>query len=90
MLMFCFFVTVFASASWLIYAVMFVNSKLAETRLWEQSTEQMLLMLTVVFLPMLIIWLIFGFINQFTTNKAMNVKQNELLKQLQKNQDYTD
>lgn len=90
MLMFCFFVTVFASASWLIYAVMFVNSKLAETRLWEQSTEQMLLMLTVVFLPMLIIWLIFGFINQFTTNKAINVKQNELLKQLQKNQDYTD
>ncbi len=90
MLMFCFFITVFASASWLIYAVMFVNSKLAETRLWEQSTEQMLLMLTVVFLPMLIIWLIFGFINQFSSNKAINVKQNELLKQLQKNQDYTD
>ena len=90
MLMFCFFITVFASASWLIYAVMFVNSKLAETRLWEQSTEQMLLMMTVVFLPMLIIWLIFGFINQFSSNKAINVKQNELLKQLQKNQDYTD
>lgn len=90
MLLFCFFLTVFASASWLIYAFMFVSSKLADSRLWEQSPEQMLLMLSVIFLPVLIIWMIFGFINQFITNRAMNVKQNELLNQLQKNQDYTD
>src|SRR5574344_159163 len=36
------------------------------------------------------IWLIFGFINQYVNNKNMNTKQNELLHQLQKNQDYTD
>lgn len=90
MLLFCFFITVFASASWLIYALMFVSSKLAESRLWEQSPEQMLLMLSVVFLPILIIWIVFGFINQFITNRGMNIKQNELLNQLQKNQDYTD
>lgn len=90
MLLFCFFITVFASASWLIYAFMFVSSKLADSRLWEQNPEQMLLMLSVVFLPVLIIWMVFGFINQFITNRGMNIKQNELLNQLQKNQDYTD
>ena len=87
MLLFCFFITVFASASWLIYAVMFVNAKLADSHLWEQSPEQMLLLLSVLFLPMLIMWMVFGFINQFVTNRNMNVKQNELLNQLQKNQD---
>ncbi len=90
MLLFCFFITVFASASWLIYAFMFVSSKLADSRLWEQNPEQMLLMLSVVFLPVLIIWMVFGFINQFITNRGMNIKQSELLNQLQKNQDYTD
>lgn len=90
MLLFCFFITVFASASWLIYAVMFVNAKLADSHLWEQSPEQMLLLLSVLFLPMLVLWMVFGFINQFVTNRGMNIKQNELLNQLQKNQDYTD
>lgn len=90
MLMFCFFIAVFSSASWFIYAAMFINSKLADTRLWEQNSEQMLLTLAVLFVPVMIIWMVFGFINQFLTNRSMNAKQSELLKQLQKNQDYTD
>ena len=90
MLMFCFFMAVFSSTSWLIYALMFIDSKLAEARLWEQNVEQLLLMLAVVFIPIFSIWMIFGFINQFLSNKNFNFKQNEILKQLQKNQDYTD
>ena len=90
MLMFCFFMAVFSSTSWLIYALMFIYSKLAEARLWEQNVEQLLLMLAVVFIPIFSIWMIFGFINQFLSNKNFNFKQNEILKQLQKNQDYTD
>jgi len=90
MLVFSFFAAVFSSLSWLIYGVMFVNSRLAVERLWEQNPENMLLYLVVVFLPVLIIWLVFGFINQFLFNRGMNLKQNELLQQLQKNQDYTD
>ncbi len=81
---------VFSSTSWLIYALLFINSKLADARLWEQNVEQLLLMLAVVFLPIFIIWMIFGFINQFLSSKQFNFKQNEILKQLQKNQDYTD
>ncbi len=90
MLMFCFFIAVFSSASWFIYAVMFINSKLADAHLWEQNSEQMLLTLAVLFVPVMIIWMVFGYTNQFLTNRSMNAKQSELLKQLQKNQDYTD
>ena len=90
MLMFCFFIAVFSSASWFIYAVMFINSKLADAHLWEQNSEQMLLTLAVLFVPVMIIWMVFGYTNQFLTNRGMNAKQSELLKQLQKNQDYTD
>lgn len=90
MLVFVFFAAVFSSLSWLIYGVMFVNSRLAAERLWEQSPENMLVYLAVVCLPVLVIWMVFGLLNQFVFNRGMNLKQNELLKQLQKNQDYTD
>lgn len=90
MLVFVFFAAVFSSLSWLIYGVMFVNSRLAAERLWEQSPENMLIYLAVVCLPVLVIWMVFGLLNQFVFNREMNLKQNELLKQLQKNQDYTD
>lgn len=90
MQMFAFFMAVFTSASWLIYAFMFVRAKLEAVSLWEQSPEVMLLMLSVIFLPMLTIWMVFGYINQFIGSRSMNRKQTELLTQLQKNQDYTD
>lgn len=90
MQMFAFFTAVFSSASWLIYAFMFVRSKLEAVSLWEQSAEVMLLMLSVIFLPLLTIWMVFGYVNQFANSRNMNRKQTELLTQLQKNQDYTD
>ena len=81
MLVFAFFTAVFSSVSWLIYAVMFVNTKLAEENLWEQSSQDLLLFLAVIFLPVLVIWSIFGYVNQFLVNRGMSRKQNELLKQ---------
>lgn len=90
MQMFAFFMAVFSSASWLIYALMFVRSKLETEGLWEQGPEMMLLLLAVIFLPLLTIWMVFGYINQFAANRSINRKQTELLTQLQKNQDYTD
>ena len=90
MQIFAFFLVFFSSVSWLIYAVMFVRSKLVAEGLWEQSPEIMLTSLAVIFLPLLTMWMIFGYINQYVTSKQMNRKQAELLTQLQKNQDYTD
>ncbi len=90
MLFFAFFSAVFSSVVWLIYAVMFANSKLAEEHLMEQDPQTMLILLSVVVLPILVIWMVFGYFSQFLSNRAMNRKQSELLTQLQKNQDYTD
>lgn len=90
MLVFAFFSAVFSSVSWLIYAIMFINSKLADERLLSQDLSTMLMFLAVIFLPILTIWMIFGYVNQFLINRGMNTKQSELLTQLQKNQDYTD
>lgn len=90
MQVFAFFLAFFSSVSWLIYALLFARSKLAAEGLWEQSPEMMLILLTVVFLPLLVVWMIFGFVNQYINNRMINRKQSELLTQLQKNQDYTD
>lgn len=90
MLFFAFFSAVFTSAMWLIYSVMFVHAKLAEQQLMEQEPQTMLILLATVILPILVIWMVFGYFNQFVANRAMNRKQTELLTQLRKNQDYTD
>ncbi|MBQ9034559.1 MAG: hypothetical protein IJ099_01185 [Alphaproteobacteria bacterium] len=90
MQVFAFFLAFFTSCSWLIYALMYVQSKLEAENLWVQSPEMMLTFLGVVFLPLLTVWMIFGYVNQYINNKQMNRKQTELLTQLQKNQDYTD
>lgn len=90
MLVLAFFGAVFSSVSWLIYSLMYVNSQLAEEHLLSQNLSTVLMFLSVVLIPILIIWMIFGYINQFLINRGMQKKQSELLVQLQKNQDYTD
>ena len=90
MLNFAFFCSVFCSTGWLIYAVMYIRSMALDGGLFAQSPEIMLSFLAIFLLPILLIWLIFGFINQYLSNRAATEKQTELLRQLQKNQDYTD
>lgn len=90
MLVFCFFAAVFSSVSWLIYSLMFVYGKLAEESLFSQDINLMLTYTSVVFLPIFVIWAVFGYINRFLSDRSLNRKQSELLNQLQKNQDYTD
>lgn len=90
MLFFAFFSAVFSSVSWLIYAIMFVRSHLDGATLFEQEPQMMLALVCVVVLPVLAVWMIFGYFNQFLINREMNIKQSQLLTQLQKNQDYTD
>ena len=90
MLSVAFFGAFFASASWLIYAYLYVKAQLGNVALFEQSPEILLNFMAIVVVPVLLIWFIFGYANQFIANRAMNIKQGELLRQLQKNQDYTD
>ena len=88
--MFAFSSAVFSSVVWLIYATMYVRNVLTDTTLMEQETTAVFAIVAIIVLPVLAIWMVFGYFNQFLVNRAMNRKQNELLTQLQKNQDYTD
>ena len=90
MLNFAFFCSVFCSTAWLIYAGMYVRSVALDGGLFAQSPDIMLSYLAIALLPILLVWLVFGFINQYLSNQANSQKQTELLRQLQKNQDYTD
>ena len=90
MLNFAFFCAVFSSFSWFIYAVLYIRSQALDGGLFSQSPDIMLSFLAIVLAPVLLIWLVFGFINQYLGNHSSNEKQTELLRQLQKNQDYTD
>ena len=90
MFVFAFFAAVFCSVSWLIYAGMFIHMQLEGAGLSEQTPENILIYIAVFLLPVLVVWVVFGHVNQFVINRAINRKQTELLKQLQKNQDYTD
>ena len=90
MLMFAFFAAVFSSVCWLIYSLMFVHIKMAESGWFDLDAENMMMFMATVFLPIWVIWAVFGYVNQFLTNRSMSRKQGELLTQLQKNQDYTD
>ena len=53
MLFFAFFSAVFSSVSWLIYAIMFVRSRLDGAALFEQEPQIMLALICVVVLPVL-------------------------------------
>lgn len=90
MLNFAFFCAVFSSFSWFIYAVLYIRSQALDGGLFSQSPDIMLSFLAIALVPVLLIWLVFGFINQYLGNHSSNEKQTELLRQLQKNQDYTD
>ena len=90
MLSFAFFCAVFSSASWLIYAVLYIRSQMLDGGLFSQAPDIMLSFLAIALVPVLLVWLIFGFINQYCGSRFANEKQTELLRQLQKNQDYTD
>ena len=90
MLVFAFSTAVFSSVIWLIYAVMYIRNILSEAALMQQDAATMLTLVAIIILPILVIWLVFGYLNQFLSNRSINRKQTELLTQLQKNQDYTD
>ena len=90
MLTFAFFCAVFGSASWVIYAILYIRTMLVDGGLFSQTPDIMIDYLAIVLVPVLLMWMIFGFINQYLANRQSDRKQTELLRQLQKNQDYTD
>lgn len=90
MLAFAFFVSVFSTLTWLIYAVAYINDHLNDVSFSSLGLADISIYLSLVLLPIFILWMVFGYINSYLTSKVLANNMFSLFKQMKKNQDYTD
>ena len=90
MLALAFFISVFSSVTWLIYAALFIREKLAGLPLIDLSLFDASIYLAFLLLPVFVLWGVFGYINQYANNRNIGRSIYDLFKQMKKNLDYTD
>lgn len=90
MLTLAFFISAFVSTSWLIYAIMYINDHLDGAQFSSLPLQESTEYIALVLLPILIMWMIFGYVHQFFATKFISRKTFKLLQQMKKNQDYAD
>lgn len=90
MLAFSFFIAIFSSLSWLIYALAYINDNTIGVKFSSLGLMDISVYVALLLLPIFILWMIFGYINQYITNRKTNKSLYLLFTQMKKNQDYTD
>ena len=85
-----FFVVIFSSLVWLIYAIRFINDSLAGISFFDAGIANILLYVLLLCAPIFLIWSVFGYTNQYINNRNVNLQLRKLLSQMKKNQDYSD
>ena len=90
MLALAFFSSIFCSVLWFIYSVSTINESLGAMSFSSVGISDMAMYLSVIFVPILVLWLIFGFVLGYVNSRSYNKNLFTLFKQLKKNQDYTD
>lgn len=85
-----FFVSVFSTVVWLIYAFLFVSEKLAGIPLNSLSLFDASIYTAFMILPVFVLWAVFGYINQYLQTRNLSSNMLSLFKQMKKNMDYTD
>lgn len=90
MLALAFFVSVFSTVSWLIYTFMYIGEKLNGVSFSSLGLVDISVYTSLVLLPILVLWMVFGYINQYLLSNTFNKNLYSLFKQMKKNQDYTD
>ncbi len=90
MLAFYFFSLVFSSILWIIYIFSYINTKLGSMPFKSLGLADMTVYLALVLLPLFVLWLIFGYCNQYLANKNNAKSLANILNQLKKCQDYSD
>ena len=90
MLALAFFISVFSTLIWLIFAVAYVNDHLNGVAFSSLGITDISIYVGLALLPILILWMVFGFINQYLGSRALSNNMFSLFKQMKKNQDYTD
>ena len=90
MLAFAFCAAVFSTVTWLIYILMYVNDKLGDASLSQLGLLDLSLYVAITILPIFILWMIFGYINQYLNFSHLSKNTKILFQQMKKNLDYTD
>ena len=90
MLTILFFVSVFSSLTWVVYIILYLNSKLAGNDLSSLPVSDVALYIGLIIAPVWAVWQLFGLISQHKNNLGVQQKLLQLHTQMKKNQDYTD
>lgn len=90
MLTFVLFGAVFSTAVWLAYSFRFISVSLSGMSFLDAGITNVLLYAAFVFLPIFVIWAIYGFICQQIYNRSSSRQMFRLFSQLKKNQEYSD
>lgn len=90
MLALAFFVSVFSTLTWLIFGIAYINDHLNDVSFASLGIVDISIYLSLVLLPIFILWMVFGYINHYLSNKVLASNMFTLFKQMKKNQDYTD
>lgn len=90
MLAFAFFASVFSTLIWLIYMGMYIQDKLGGIRFSSLGLLDLTLYVSLLILPIFVLWMIFGYVNQYINYRNLSSNMFSLFKQMKKNQDYTD
>jgi hypothetical protein len=89
-LAFAFFVSVFSTIVWLIYSGAYVSESLGDLSLFSLGLANVFSYVALVLMPVLILWMVFGYIAQFISYRNFNRNLYSLFRQMKKNQDYSD
>lgn len=90
MLAFSFFAAIFSSLLWLIYSIAYISDNTVGIKFSALGIVDISTYTALVILPILVLWLIFGYISQYLNLRNVNRNLFQLFKQMKKNQDYTD
>lgn len=90
MLAFSFFVAIFSSLLWLMYIVAYIQDNTVGVKFSSLGIVDISVYVALVLLPILILWMVFGYINQHINNQKTSKALYQLFLQLRKNQEYTD
>ncbi len=90
MLALSFFVLIFSSLLWIIYAVMHILETVGAAGFRAAGIADVSFYAAYVLFPVFAVWVIFAIISQFLHNYRFNRNLNRLFIQMKKNQDYSD
>lgn len=90
MLAFSFFAAIFSSLLWLIYSLAYIGDNTVGVKFSSLGMTDVSIYTALVIFPIIVIWAVFGYINQYLNLRNINKNLFHLFKQMKKNQDYTD